>query len=118
VDVWVVGEDAPTVFAKNVRSTVPSGGRFTVAGLKDGVMLFVKQQESCWPVTGPTDAANVAVPAKLPKLFKTRSVATVPPRSIVIELGTDWRVYSCAGTLTVKEAEAVTEPPVPVTMSV
>jgi hypothetical protein len=59
-----------------------------LAGLKAGVMLFVRQQESCWPVIGLMTAVKVMVVAKLPRLKRFRLEAALPPLTIVIESGT------------------------------
>lgn len=98
--------------------SVPPAVRVPMAGEYAGVMLSVRQQESCWPDSGAMTVENVMVPAKLPMLARLRSAATVPPLTMLIESGTAAKLKSWPGTWTVIIALWLWTPLEPVTVSV
>jgi hypothetical protein len=91
--------------------------RATLFLLNSGVVLLLKQQESCWPATGVTVALRLTVPAKLPKLLKTMVETADPPLMTTKAAGIARMVKSWPGTVTVMLA-LLELPLMPVTVRV
>jgi len=105
------------VDAEKSTETEPPGGSVAVVELKAGVMLLVRQQLSCSPVTGLTVAVNVAEAAKLPALLRVMVAPTLAPRMINWWSGFATTLKSFAGTTTLRLA-MLEDPLEPVTVRV
>jgi len=106
------------VDAEKSTDAEPPGGSVTVVELKAGVMLLVRQQLSCCPVTGLTVAVSVAEPPKLPWLLMVMVAPTLAPRIINWLSGFATTLKSFDGTVTLMLAMLLEDPLEPVTVSV